>query len=1183
MTGWQDAPLAEPDTAVAPAWASAPVVGSPASTVTQRAAHGPLEALQAGYQGSATGLMFRNRLPDVVLDPQHATWYEKALASVGQMASELPEMIAGGVGGGVAGSAVGPLGTLVGTGAGAFALPTAIRESYVQALSKGEVTSSGDFLSRAAIVLKETGKSALVGGATFGAGALAARGVGAAIAPAIGESLSIPAASRIIGGAETAGQYGAMVVTPAALEGKLPEPEDFYNAAILVGGLKIAGAVAGKLRSVYAEAGVPPEQVLADAKSDSTIREDLLRPMMPGVEDGFTRIFRGESVAKQEVPDWVRQGLERTGAADAQGRWWTSDRDIAEWYAKDAGPSGRVVYQDVPHAVVDASRVANAPEAIKRFSLDPNNELFIPQEFVGKGQEIPRAYRPLAMEQTVRDIVPEDRAQQFIDQPFAEVTQPKGAPVIPGQINYHYLNDPELIGPTLARMAEIAAPEIEKARGKIGWDQTDAEASKVIQDVTQGRVPLDSVLGLVPGDYSVTTKMAVASKFVNGLGALVKTQAADYDAKMKAGTLTLADKAEALANTQRAAMIFSQVLGQRADAARALNSLKNTRMAAANAEEMLRVIKDSPNDIDQIMKSLKDTETPGDALRAAQKSVDPTFANKIGEIYKAILLSGPKTYQVKALGDSVNIAMTTAERWVAATISKIPGVGSGQVTYSEALGYTAGMREGVRDALRDGAAAWNGEGPFEHTRAIGGRAGEVLSIPHRIMSSETKFFRTLDESGQLNALAIRQAISEKLTPGTSDFSSRVADIRANPSDEIAAAVKLAGDRGTFTEKLGELGQAVQAFSRTSVGQFIVPFARVPANLLKFAVRYLPGLNLAIPDVRADLAKGGAGRDLALAKMVIGSTIATAAYGAVANGTLTGSGATFTPEEKSGKIASGEWQPYSIKMGGKWYSYNRFEPMARVAGIGADIAELTDRVEGDDKASLPALVALMFGHAVISETYLSTLDGLMKGLEDPKRNGKLVFDNFVGSWVPGFLAQTATAMDPNKRVVDDWLDSLQSRIPLLREQLLPKINPLTGVAEPNPKNITPVDVVSEASDKVLSEAGRIGVMARGAPQNIQLPGSSIDKRAGQVATTPEQRQKFDIAAGTLAHQILTPIVSAEGWDTTPDVIQRRIYQKVLAASHKLGAAAAFTPEERAAYVAQQQEKISAELAATGEQQ
>ena len=99
----------------------------------------------------------------------------------------------------------------------------------------------------------------------------------------------------------------------------------------------------------------------------------------------MTRLYRGESTQKTEVPDWLRQGLKDSGASEAQGRWWTPDKKIADWYAKDAGPGGRRVYQDVPTDVVEQSRILGKPEA--RYSLDPQNEVFLPKEYAGQGRE----------------------------------------------------------------------------------------------------------------------------------------------------------------------------------------------------------------------------------------------------------------------------------------------------------------------------------------------------------------------------------------------------------------------------------------------------------------------------------------------------------------------------------------------------------------------------------------------------------------------------------------------------------------------------------------------------------------------------------------------------------------------------------------------------------------------------
>lgn len=291
---------------------------------------GVLESLQAGYQGSATGLAIRGKLPDIVLDPSHATWYEKALGMVGQVVSEIPEMVAGSfLGGsagtflgGAAGSAVPVVGTtagaigggVFGAGAGTFAVPAAIRESYIQALSKGDVTSSADFLDRATIVLKQTAKEAGIGALTMGAGGVAARTVGKALAPAVGEAVSVPTARAVIGGVKTGAEVGTMIVSPAALEGRMPEAQDFANAAIVIAGMKGAGAVAGKLRAIYAKTGIEPEQVVSDATTKPEIKAQLEAPMIEIPEEYRPRAnaetgrkivpgVKAEQVAEQPFAD----------------------------------------------------------------------------------------------------------------------------------------------------------------------------------------------------------------------------------------------------------------------------------------------------------------------------------------------------------------------------------------------------------------------------------------------------------------------------------------------------------------------------------------------------------------------------------------------------------------------------------------------------------------------------------------------------------------------------------------------------------------------------------------------------------------------------------------------------------------------------------------------------------------
>jgi len=247
-------------------------------TKSTRAADGMGDAFMAGLEGSSAGLLTRGRLPDIVLDSSHARWYEKLAAGAGQMLGDVPAMIGGFAAGAAAGIETGPGAAVTGS-AGAFAMPTAIREALTNAYTLDQVNSSGEFLNRVGISIARTGKDAIVGGLTGGAGAYA----GKFAAPLVGEAVTAgrigATTGRVLTGAATMGAEGAtMTVAPAALEGRLPEPEDFMNAAILMVGMKGAHFAAGKLRNVYARTGIEPLQVMADAKVEPSILEDIKPP-----------------------------------------------------------------------------------------------------------------------------------------------------------------------------------------------------------------------------------------------------------------------------------------------------------------------------------------------------------------------------------------------------------------------------------------------------------------------------------------------------------------------------------------------------------------------------------------------------------------------------------------------------------------------------------------------------------------------------------------------------------------------------------------------------------------------------------------------------------------------------------------------------------------------------------------
>jgi hypothetical protein len=188
----------------------------------------------------------------------------------------VPGFIGGSAAGGAAGSAVPVVGTvaggLVGGFAGAGALPAGIRAALMDAYTNGSVKTPGEFVERALHITWETAKGGAVGAATGGAG-VAVR----AAAPAVlGVGATHAAAKTAI--AATSAEVAALATVAKGLEGKLPSPEDFLDAAIFLGGVKGAASTAAKLRTIYAVTGREPALVVADARESPALLENLKSP-----------------------------------------------------------------------------------------------------------------------------------------------------------------------------------------------------------------------------------------------------------------------------------------------------------------------------------------------------------------------------------------------------------------------------------------------------------------------------------------------------------------------------------------------------------------------------------------------------------------------------------------------------------------------------------------------------------------------------------------------------------------------------------------------------------------------------------------------------------------------------------------------------------------------------------------
>jgi hypothetical protein len=1062
--GWQDDPIVTPATGSSPhPWDNDPIVYSPSdSGYHPKAASSLLDYAQAGWQGSATGLWIRGKLPDVVLDPQHSKWYEKLAASATQMASELPEMITGGLAGAAAGGAAGSevpvvgnvVGAAVGGGAGAFAVPTAIRTALAQAYESKQAVNSADFLSRAKIVLKATGKDALIGALTGGVGKAAKLAT-----PLIGET-GVKVATPLA-------ELGTITVAPAALEGRLPEPEDFMNAAILMVGFKSAELAAGRLRNVYAKTGIRPEQVLSDAQKNPEIAQDL-------------------TAAPEKLMD----------ALDA------------------------------------------APEATPE------------EKAAGMVGEIPRAYDDAARETNAEDAVSGEKLKSVVEQPFGPVTQVAGEPARPTEVNYNYINTPDDANAAMSRLSTVYESEIQtQRRGTVTWEQTQHEAGAWIADQLGSTEPFQP---REPGTPAGAAELLARKQMLQGAAEDMATKARAF-LETPETERTPEQTAEFLASIDRAAMIQAEFLGARAEAGRALNILKETRVAAERAQQIRDLISRFGKKPEQLAAMLAEIDNPAGALRFAKDAVKATTWDKMIEVWKAGLVSGPVTHVANVLSNVSFAAMRPVVDAVAAGFNVVGRSAEG-AHYMEPFARIVGNLQGVMDGLRGARDAFmtdvNVPGKAESGGAIPGRLGYVIRTPFRALQAMDVVSRSMAESGEAYTIATRQAAKEGLNPLSREFRERTAELAMNGlSAAQAEFAEKEAARLVFQAPLGEPGRAVQNFVKQWHLEWAVPFIRTPLNIFKEMARLSPAAPV-VGEWREAVGKGGSEAQRAFAEMAVGTAISAMASSWAMSGNISGAGDP-DPSKRRAMQASG-WQPYSIKINDKWYSYQRLQPVGSLIGMSADMSEAWEYMSEGERDKLPKILATAFSNAVTSQTFLSGMTTLVQVMADPTRYGPTFLNQLAGSVVPALVGQTAQLTDPYVREINSVREAIQNRIPGLREKLMPSRD-IFGEPVANPDRVGGISPITEktiSNDPVRQEAARLGVGNPEAPKSVHLP-SKGDNKIGQVQLTPEQRDVFGTESGQMAHELLGTIMSSSGYAEMPDYFKTQVFKQVFEKANSWG--------------------------------
>lgn len=719
-----------------------------------------------------------------------------------------------------------------------------------------------------------------------------------------------------------------------------------------------------------------------------------------------------------------------------------------------------------------------------------------------------------------------------------------------GNIDLSRIDTPQDIARAL-RTTQRAAGGFDAARrGVVSHEETSALASQL-------GMTADDLLKRRPGQ-ALNAEQALAAR-------RILAQSANELVNLARRTVGGSD--EQLATFRRAwvrhAAIQEQVTGAIAEAGRTLSQFRMVADSRMAPQRILRAAIDGGGGRDGLeataQRIIDLQRDPAQLNRFARDAANPSIGDKVWSLWYNSILSGPFTHLRNIIGNSVNVLMNVSEHGVASALGKVRGSVTGsndRIVGREVSARLYGLMQGAVDGFGHGARAFRtGEAvdltskiELNQTTAFRGPASYVLEGPSRALLAEDEWFKSMARVSDIRGMAYRQAASEGLNG--QDMIRRAEALVDNPTDEMMETAADYARELTFQEPLRGITEKIQGMRGIREGDSIgtmtartalrltIPFIRTPINLLRSALRRTPlGVvsNRNITDFRA----GGAKRDLAIARVTVGTGVTALLFQLAQEGLLTGSG----PQdwrERADLDASG-WQRNSFRSGDTYQSFAGLDPFAITAGSIANMVENMDSYSDQEWSDMVPLMIFGVAENLTNQTWTSGLSDLLAAIRDPERNSDYYVARQVSSVVPAVVRQfNSSSFDTARRdtrgdgsLSDRVTGTLTAAIPGLSNSLPQRFDvlgrPVANEGALGPDAISPLFQrnVDAESDAIITEARRLGTTI-GAPQ----------RRVGDRRLTAAEFQDYQRVSGQFIREDITAAMTDPVWGQLNDAERRQ---------------------------------------------
>lgn len=473
----------------------------------------------------------------------------------------------------------------------------------------------------------------------------------------------------------------------------------------------------------------------------------------------------------------------------------------------------------------------------------------------------------------------------------------------------------------------------------------------------------------------------------------------------------------------------------------------------------------------------------------------------LGEFFRSMILFNIKTHVTNTMSGVVETFVVPMERYIGSYIpyGRNPFGAEAKAIRDDVTYHLMGLSSGFKDSISMAAKALRLEKNFVDPAAtkidgtdvinkissdfVGIRGdtllgrnldtiGKITRGSLRALGAEDEFFKQINYRARVFADAYRDA-------KTMFDNGQLADTNAMKEyaqKKVGEAFDDAG-RGknegavqyareiTFTEELRDGSMALklqQATQQHPTLQLFLPFVRTPTNLIVRATQRTPLAYLASRRYRETLQHGTPEEKAQMiGRVALGTTLLGGMAVMALEGKVTGAGPALPDQNKLWRAAGN--QPYSIKINGKWVSYNRFDPIMMPVGLMANMFDVRKHLTASDAEDWFATSVFALSTTIQDKAYLQGIANLMEALQtdDPRAIGKVsrLGENMIASFIPAAPLQVVEGIQamnaqdgqdyPELREAIGLQDKLARRIPMMVDSLPAKYNWLTGQSIRNP--------------------------------------------------------------------------------------------------------------------------------------